>query len=217
MDNAVALVQAYLRVNGYFTVAEYPVVEAMRQGGYREATDLDILAFRFPGARQLVPGVGHTTRQDSLAYALDPALAVDHSAADMLIGEVKEGVAELNQATMDPAVLRAAFTRFGCCPPDHVDHLVDSLLRDGRTKTPAGHTIRMIAFGSTPPGGSHRYAVIALGHVIQFLRDYLCENWDVLHHADFKDPAFGFLMTLEKAKRGVSMKQSRRLAPGVHV
>jgi len=25
MDNAVALVQAYLRVNGYFTVTEYPV------------------------------------------------------------------------------------------------------------------------------------------------------------------------------------------------
>jgi hypothetical protein len=25
MDNAVALVQAYLHVNGYFTVAEYPV------------------------------------------------------------------------------------------------------------------------------------------------------------------------------------------------
>ena len=27
MDNAVALVQAYLRVNGYFTVVEYPVLE----------------------------------------------------------------------------------------------------------------------------------------------------------------------------------------------
>lgn len=217
MDNAVALVQAYLRVNGYFTVAEYPVVEAMRNGGYREATDLDILAFRFPGAGQLVPGAGHSARQDSLAYVLDPALAVDHSAADMLIGEVKGGVAELNQAATDPAVLRAAFTRFGCCPPDHVDHLVDSLMRDGRTKTPTGHTIRLIAFGSALPGGSHRYTVIALGHVIQFLRDYLCDNWDVLHHADFKDRAFGFLMTLEKAKRGLSVKQARHLTPGVHV
>lgn len=94
MDNAVALVQAYLRVNGYFTVAEYPVVEAMRHGGYREATELDILAFRFPGAGQLVPGAGHSARQDSLAYALDPALAVDHSGGDMLMGEVKEGVAD---------------------------------------------------------------------------------------------------------------------------
>lgn len=28
MDTAVALVQAYLHVNGYFTVTEYPVLEA---------------------------------------------------------------------------------------------------------------------------------------------------------------------------------------------
>ena len=210
MDNAVSLVQAYLRVNGYFTVAEYPVIEAIREGGYREATDLDILAFRFPRAGQLVARVGHTA--DSLAYALDPALAIDQSSADMLIGEVKEGVAELNHAATDPAVLRAAFTRFGCCPPDHVDHLVHSLLRDGQTKTPDGHRVRMIAFGSTPPGHSHRYEVILLAHVIQFLRDYLRENWDVLHHADFKDPAFGFLMTFEKARRGLPANQSNRVA-----
>lgn len=213
MDNAVALVQAYLRVNGYFTVAEYPIIEAVREGGYREATDLDILAFRFPGAGQLVPGGSHTTRQDSPVCALDPLLAVDHSAADMLIGEVKEGVAELNHAATDPAVLRAAFTRFGCCAPDHVDHLVDSLLRQGRTVTPAGHSVRMIAFGSTPPGGSHRYAVILLAQVVQFLRNYLRENWDVLHHADFKDPAFGFLMTLEKATRGPPAKRHGEITP----
>ena len=30
MDTSVALVQAYLHVNGYFTVAEYPVLEAFR-------------------------------------------------------------------------------------------------------------------------------------------------------------------------------------------
>ena len=34
MDNTVALVQAYLRVNGYFTVAEYPVIEAIEYGKY---------------------------------------------------------------------------------------------------------------------------------------------------------------------------------------
>ena len=50
MDNAVALVQAYVRVNGYFTVAEYPVIEAARDGHYRAVTDLDILAFRFPNS-----------------------------------------------------------------------------------------------------------------------------------------------------------------------
>ncbi len=45
MDSAVALVQAYLHVNGYFTVAQYPVLEAFRGEHARSVTDLDILAF----------------------------------------------------------------------------------------------------------------------------------------------------------------------------
>jgi hypothetical protein len=41
MDSAVALVQSYLHVNGYFTVAEYPVLEALREGTPRRVTDVD--------------------------------------------------------------------------------------------------------------------------------------------------------------------------------
>ena len=33
MDNAVALVQAFLRLHGYLTVTEFPVVRAARGGG----------------------------------------------------------------------------------------------------------------------------------------------------------------------------------------
>lgn len=45
MDSAVSLVEAYLRGNGYFTVTEYPVAEAMGGPGpgYRVAADLDAL------------------------------------------------------------------------------------------------------------------------------------------------------------------------------
>ena len=50
MDDAVGLVQVYLRLNGYFTVTEYPVIEALGSRDYRTATDLDILAVRFAGA-----------------------------------------------------------------------------------------------------------------------------------------------------------------------
>lgn len=69
MDNAVALVQAYLHMNGCFTVAEYPIVGSGWHGGYRTVTDLDILAFRFPGATRLVPrlhgGSNSGDREDS--------------------------------------------------------------------------------------------------------------------------------------------------------
>jgi hypothetical protein len=35
MDIAVALVQTYLQLNVYFTVAEYPIIGSGRHGGYR--------------------------------------------------------------------------------------------------------------------------------------------------------------------------------------
>ena len=78
MDTAVGLVQAYLQINGYFTVTEYPVVEAMRrQGGYRTSTDLDVLAIRFPGAGTLVPsGRPHAPEID--VFPSDPQLGVGH-------------------------------------------------------------------------------------------------------------------------------------------
>ncbi|MCF6282071.1 MAG: hypothetical protein L3J28_07645 [Candidatus Polarisedimenticolaceae bacterium] len=197
MDNAVALVQAYLHINGYFSVAEYPVIEAVGRGKhYRMATDLDILAFRFPGAGRLIPG----REGDEMPYAPDPVLRCPHDQADMLVGEVKEGHAALNRAATDPSVLRTMLARFGCCSMHDSGHLVQQLIRKGKATTPSGHRVRLVAFGSGAVSAEGRnYQVIDLGHVVQFLQEYLRQHWEVLHHAQFKDPALGFLMTLEKA------------------
>lgn len=111
MDHAVAIVEAYLQINGYFTVAEYPVIEALGKRRYTAATDVDILAIRFAGAGRMVPGPGA-----GFAFEPDPAFGIGGAQADMLIGEVKEGRAELNPAALDPDVLQVALTRFGCCP-----------------------------------------------------------------------------------------------------
>jgi len=200
MDNAVALVQAYLHINGYFSVAEYPVIEAVgKERNYRIATDLDILAFRFPDAGHLIPG----KRGDETLYAPDPALHCPHDQADMLVGEVKEGHAVLNRGATDPSVLRSMLARFGCCPMHDVGQLVKQLINKGRATAPSGHLVRLVAFGSgTESVEGRHYEVIDLGHVVQFLQNYLRQHWDVLRHAQFKDPAFGFLMTLEKAVGG---------------
>ena len=197
MDNAVALVQAYLHINGYFSVAEYPVIEAMGKGKhYRMATDLDILAFRFPGAGRLIPG----RQGDQRLYAPDPVLRCPDDQADMLVGEVKEGHAVLNRGATDPSVLRTMLARFGCCPMHDTGQLVQQLIRKGRATAPSGHRVRLVAFGSgTESVEGRHYEVIDLGHVVQFLQDYLRQHWEVLRHAQFKDPALGFLMTLEKA------------------
>ncbi|WP_297528719.1 hypothetical protein [Thiohalobacter sp.] len=197
MDHAVALVQAYLQLNGYFTVAEYPVIEAAGRRSYETATDLDMLAFRFPGAGRLVPG-----REDQPLFAPDPALGIDGSEADMLIGEVKEGHAELNRNARNPDVLRTVLARFGCCDLRHADHTVGELLHAGQAVTHSGHRVRLMAFGTSLPSPPPRhYAVLTLGHMIGFIEQYLDSYWPMLRHAQFKHPALGLLMVLEKARR----------------
>jgi hypothetical protein len=45
VNTAVGLVKAYLELCGYFVLAELPVREA-GGGGYRDVTDVDVLAVR---------------------------------------------------------------------------------------------------------------------------------------------------------------------------
>jgi hypothetical protein len=199
MDAAVALVQAYLRVNGYFTVSEYPVLEATRRGQYRMATDLDLLAFRFPHAGRRV--LGDLPGGEPARFAPDPALGVPADEADMLIAEVKEGRAEFNAGTRDPDVLAAALLRFGCCSDHGAETAVEELLRSGRALLLNGHRIRMVAFGGRGGGGGAVDTVVPLARVVEFLRSHLEDHWDVLRHAQFKDSTLGLLMVMEKARR----------------
>jgi hypothetical protein len=203
VDNAVALVQTYLRVNGYFTVTEYPVIATRAKGEYRTATDLDVLAFRFPHAGRLVPG--KSADRDENPFSVDDALQTSTEHADMLIGEVKEGRAQLNEAASDPAVLRAVLAGFGCCSREDAPRIAGELLRAGQALLPSGHRIRMTICASIANGDDRpRQLVITLGHVVRFLRAYIDAHREVLRHSDTKDPAFGFLMTLAKAERGMT-------------
>lgn len=203
MADAVDLVRAYLHVNGYFTVTEYPLLEAVRGGSHRMVTDLDLLAFRFAGAGR---GTGTPGAERGLVPALleaDPILGGREGESDMIVGEVKEGVAELNRAASEPRVLAMALTRFGCCGAAEATQVVTRLLRQGQALTGHGHRIRLVAFGSTvPAGGSGRFTTITLGHVVSFLRTHLRQHWALVRHAQVSDPALGFLGLLEKAERG---------------
>lgn len=201
MDTAVALVQAYLNVNGYFTVTEFPVLEAARGLPARSVTDLDILALRFTGA-----GPGHDVihRRDRKAgnrdFEPDPTLDCPLDSPDMIVGEVKEGSARFNPATRDRAVLEIALTRFGCCRPEHAADLASQLLERGHAQSPAGHVVRMVAFGgaASDAGATKGWTTVPMRHVIEFLRGYLHDHWDVLRHAQIKDPTLAVLTLLEK-------------------
>ncbi len=200
MDTSVALVEAYLHINGYFTVTEYPIVEAMGHGGYRAATDLDILAVRFPAARRSISN--QHGRKMEIVFHPDPVLCDDERVVDLIIAEVKEGRAELNRGAREPAVLKAAFERFGCCPPEVVDQSVEHLIQHGEVVHSSGHRLRLVAFGtSTKEPLGYPCTTISLRHVREFTEDYIRAHWDVLSQAQFKQPAMGMQMLLEKIRR----------------
>lgn len=202
MDISVALIQAYLHVNGYLTVTEYPVAELTRNKGIQTATDIDILGIRLPQAGGVVPA---RRRNHVNGFVADPMLGAEEGCTDFIIGEVKEGPAQLNRGTRNPAVLTAVLLRFGCCPAVEVPENVERLLAHGKSRTSTNMQIRLVAFGSeadaVPPVPSLE---IAHAHVIRFLQDHMRTHWDVFRHVHTSDPVFGYLLLMEKAFRAES-------------
>jgi hypothetical protein len=212
MDHAVALVQAYLQLNGYFTSAEYPIIAGAGRTSFRTITDIDILAFRFPSGEPMRKHGKRAPKMLDLS-GLDPGLAVPEQSIDMIIGEVKEGRVGVNTGIRDPEVLKTVINRFG--EVRDAGHVVSELLDTGSARLPPESSVRLIAFGSFPPGSQvPPCRIISLGHVLSYLQAYVHRHWHMLRHLQFKDPAFGFLMTLEKARRGGA---GRRGEAGVEI
>ncbi len=198
MDTAVALVQAYLHVNGYFTVTEYPVLEAFHREHTRSVTDLDVLAFRFAHAAHDIKRGRGRRHMEGEPPIPDPVLGCAADRPDMIVGEVKEGLARFNAAARDPVVLEVALARFGCCPPARVGALTRALLREGRAVTEAGHVVRLVAFGDVPEGTPVAGTCVAMRHVVEYLQAYLHRHWAVLRQAQIREPTFAVLALLEK-------------------
>ncbi|HUP60055.1 MAG TPA: hypothetical protein VNA69_06510 [Thermoanaerobaculia bacterium] len=136
----------------------------------------------------------------------------------MIIGEVKEGRVGINSGICDPEVLKAVVSRFGKVTDVH--GAVHQLLQHGAVHIPPSSSVRLLAFGSFPPGSQvPPCRIISLGHVLLYLQNYVRRHWHILRHMQFKDPAFGFLMTLEKARRGAAGRrgEGRRGEAGVEI
>lgn len=199
MDGAVSLVRTYLHLNGYFTVTEFPLVEYLDDDHPRTATDIDVLACRFPAASTPVLGIGDP---EVGPQAPDPALGVPDGVVDMIVGEVKEANAEFNRAGLRADVLAAALVRFGCCAPGRsAEQAAATLLAEGIATTPGGHRVRMVAFG-TRTSGAKSYRQVSLAKVLRFLEDHVRGHWHLLRHVQIKDPTLAFLALREKVRRG---------------
>lgn len=197
MDPAVALAQAYLYANQYFTVTEYPIVEAVGAGHFRSATDIDVIAVRFPGAARYVPNRPGQEEEGTLVGDLDPRLGAPPDRIHVIIAEVKEGQADLNRGGRDPRVLEAALRRVGRYGLADHNGTIENLRRNGVHDSEHAR-VTMVAFGSYR-GDRGPYTTITFGRVIRWMRRLAREHWDVLQNAQFKDPALSFLMLMEKS------------------
>lgn len=200
MDTAVALVRSYLQTNGFFTVTEYPILESIGLTT-RNVTDVDVLALRFPGAG----GFGSESPTGGLRIEPDPELDLSESQIEFIIGEVKEGAAEMNKAARDPAVVAAALCRFGAMESEVEDELVKELIETGVAFHPAGIRLRQLVFATKPPT-DRRYAYrwMDIGHIAEWMTDQVQQHWDQIKTVQSKDPALSFLLLFEKARRGES-------------
>ena len=196
MDTAVALVETYLRLNGYFTVTEFPILVPDGNGRVKTATDIDVLACRFSDAAPLA----------SYQACDRPLLTKSH--VDMIIGEVKEGPARLNNAVRDADVIAAALSRFGCCEPRDAIGVARLLLKHGNAVTKCGHSVRMIAFGAAPDGDTGRCQIITIDHIRRFISDFIEQNLDTIRQAQLKDPVFNLLVLFAKDQRGSAARNN---------
>lgn len=202
MNAGVALVQSYLQLNGFLTVAEQPVIRGLRGGQYSQLTDLDIVGVRFPGAAIVVPR-GRPGPQDDLRLKTDPALGLASEAVEVVIGEVKEGKARLNDSARSHDVLYAALVRVGCVPEHRLEGVVAELQSRGEARTEGDGRwppcrIRLFAFGEGQAGRRAGFEVMPLRAVAAFVNGVLERYHDVLHPADLADPVLGLLHLLKK-------------------
>lgn len=194
MDPAVALVQAYLQLSGYLTVAEFPIVGAASTAT-EVVTDVDVIAVRFPLAQPLGAGPAHAARPD-------PALRVSNDAMDLLICEVKEGKARVNPNLNRADTLRATLERIGCCAPNHVSHHVQALLRRGAAEMahPGGIRCRarLAVFAGRVGDARRAPLVISLAHAARDVCRFLQEHREALPAMRLTQPALAHLHLLAK-------------------
>jgi hypothetical protein len=194
MDPAVALVQAYLQLNGYLTVTEFPITSGAGPEA-QAVTDIDLIALRFPGAQAVgAPG------ELASGFRTDSVLGLDREVMDLLICEVKEGKARLNPNLTRTDTLTRTLRRVGCCHPDHVAHHVRELQRRG-TATMNHHGVpcraRIVVFAGRS-GHPGRARVIELNHVAREICGFLDRHAVVLHATHFSQPALAQLGLLTK-------------------
>ena len=197
MDIGVDLVEAYLRLNGYFTITEFEVLRETSPGNYQTVTDVDVIAVRFPGPIYIADS--HAKGESPALLVEDPILDLEDDTVDVIIGEVKQGEAVFNPGLTDHHTLHTVLQRVAWLYEKGVHDVARDLEKhlvcyqvspvDRKVRT------RLVAFGRSPINDMH---TISLTHVFDKMIGQFEEYGDALRAAQFKSPAAGLIRLLVK-------------------
>ena len=200
MDIAVNLVENYLRLTGYLTLSEFEVQRRDEGGRYKTVTDVDIMAMRMPG--DLYVGDPHEEEDDDCVLLLidDPVLKLEPGLIDVIIGEVKQGYAELNPGIRQHAVLHSMLRRIGWIYDEPLETIVEALEHRDVHHSPArsGGRVRtrLVAFGRADSSNLH---TISHSHIVTTMLRFFEEHEEAFKPIQFREPAPAFLRLLLKA------------------
>jgi hypothetical protein len=175
-----ALVQLYLRLNGYFCIANYL---QHRIEGFGLDTESDVLAIRMPYQEEVL--------QDGRRQPNDESLVLPEGSAaiDCIVGEVKEPSIEFNKSFRGPDGrhrICAALQMFGVFPREAfgpggvaakvVDELHTAINANAWPDHPRGHTpdqkvcVRLIVFAPHTAKHAKDRKHIDLQHALDFTK-----------------------------------------------
>lgn len=205
MDAAGAVVEAFLRVNGYLTLAEWQIQALNRHGQWDTVTDVDIVGLKFPGPVYLAdshdPDIQSTLRVDGELLMLEP------DTIDVIIGEVKEGEAVYNPSLTRHETLHTVLHRLDWLYPDGVDDVVAGLVEYGvaRSPAPGGGIVRtrLVAFGQAPVVTEN---TIPIDQILESAAAFLGSHEDLLRSAKLSNPVAATLKLLHKSGLGISRR-----------
>lgn len=106
----------------------------------------------------------------------------------------------INAAATDPQVIAKILKRFGCSTEAEAHRSARSLLLNGAIDTHAGHRVRLLAFGTSPSEVPGPYLTVLLSDVVAYVDRYIAENWELVRSAGSRDPVFGVMVLLAKAR-----------------
>jgi len=208
MDIAVNLVENYLRLTGYMTLSEFEVQRRDKKGRFKTVTDIDIMAIRFPG--EIYIGDPHRSDDCEMLLIDDPVLKLDDNTIDIIVGEVKQGQAELNPGIKDHGVLHSVLRRVEWLYDADLNDVIKGLQREGiyRTKGKGGAKVRtrLVAFGRSHFSNIN---TIALSHIVETMLSFFEVHQDAFRPIQFREPAPAFLSLLLKAGFDVNKERGR--------